>query len=377
MSKKKSDHAGSVNLPVKTLFIKPSALPPMTASPGKKYVDVGYEICEAMRAIKNVQPFHINGSTKIRGLWRLDLIQGESAHIARASILASGLSMRGHMVPVLSENPNLVNGEETSRLYVSNLPFSVSNNALKSALIEIGLQLGSSEIQWEMYRDEKNDMSAYKNGKRYIYIAPPKVALPKSIKVAGKFDAFINYKGPLPKTDILIEKQNSVRNQNGYTEDSDSESDIDDNDLVLKGLNKLKQQQRMVGQQRGFDLNSANMPTLAKSLLGGADSGLGAPLKDHLVSFDLSQNTPGAVREVGPEPDQGAPADGLLGGSYIDKPENVQQTLEQISKDTVEQNSNKLSGSDIEADSEGDEAKSEKQSLDKKNTAKRSQSEAV
>ena len=225
--------------PAKALFIQNEAIPEMTPLDGMNYVDVGFEICEAMTEVCNVKYSDINGATKISGLWRLGL-KGPNSHLARASILASGLELRGHMIPVLSKNPFHINGEESNRLVISNLPFSVSNDALKGALIDLGLQLGSSEIKWEMYKDSKRNLTGFKNGKRVIHIAPPKQALPKKIKVAGKFDAFLSYKGPLPKDDILLKKQAEIRNQPDYSPDSDSESELDDNDQILKGIQSIK-----------------------------------------------------------------------------------------------------------------------------------------
>ena len=50
------------------------------------------------------------------------------------------------------------------------------------------------------------------------------------------FDAFLDYKRPLPESDILQKEQNRRRNNPEYTSDSDSESDLDDNDAARKGL---------------------------------------------------------------------------------------------------------------------------------------------
>ena len=157
--------------PAKALFIQNEAIPEMTPLDGMNYVDVGFEICEAMTEVCNVKYSDINGATKMSGLWRLGL-KGPNSHLARASILASGLELRGHMIPVLSKNPFHINGQETNRLVISNLPFSVSNDALKGALVDLGLQLGSSEIKWEMYKDSKRNLTGFKNGKRVIHIAP-------------------------------------------------------------------------------------------------------------------------------------------------------------------------------------------------------------
>ena len=230
-----AEYDQDVNIPAKAMFVWPSAIPKLELRPKNKYIDIGYELCDAMKQVRNVSPNDINGCTKINGLWRLCL-KGDRSQIARASILANGLSLNGHMVPVMGESPRLIDGRETSRLTITNLPLSISNEAVKCALIDLGLRFGNSEIQWEMYRDFDRNMSNFKNGRRYINIAPPSEPIPKKVKVAGMFDAFLDYKGPLPESDILQKEQNKRRNHPEYTSDSDSESDLNDNDAARKGL---------------------------------------------------------------------------------------------------------------------------------------------
>ena len=203
---------------------------------GQKYPNIGYELCEAMLQVRNVRYSNIHGSTKIKGLWRLDL-QGPDGHLARASILANGLTVRGHMISVMGDNPYLMDGTETNRLTISNLPLSVSNDAVKSVLVDMGLKLPEN-LKWDMYRDNAGNQTSFKNGKRFVYIPPPAKPLPKTIKVNGMFTAYLNYKGPLPKNDILIDQQSSLKDQPDYTSDSDSDTDLDDEDQILKGLSQ-------------------------------------------------------------------------------------------------------------------------------------------
>ena len=218
------------------MFVYNDSLPAMPLLEGQKYPNVGYEICEAMQQVRNVRYSNINGATKIKGCWRLDL-KGQNAHLARASILANGLSIRGHMISVMGENPFLVDGRETNRLTISNLPLSVSNDAVKSVLLDMGLRF-SENLKWDMYRDNAGNQTSFKNGKRFVYIPPPAQPLPKTIKVNGMFTAYLNYKGPLPKDDILIDQQTGLKEQPGYTPDSDSDTDLDDEDQILKGLSQ-------------------------------------------------------------------------------------------------------------------------------------------
>ena len=276
-----------VNTIAKAMFIKNEAIPPMSPLDGLRYVDVGFELCEAMTQVRNVKYSDIEGTMKISGLWRLCLKPGPNAQLARASILANGLDLRGHMIPVLSENPFLINGQESNRLVISNLPFSVSNDAVKGALVDLGLQLGSSEVKWEMYKDSNKKMTGFKNGKRVIHIAPPAQPLPNKIKVAGMFDAFLSYRGPLPKNDILLKQQASVRNQPGYSSDSDSESELDDGDQILKGISDIK-----------MNPKSKYLPVGA-SRLSDPDNRSGEQNRDNVPSVENqnSLNDNGSVKE--------------------------------------------------------------------------------
>ena len=210
---------------VKALFVKPSSLPAMDPLPGKKYANIGFEICDAMNQVREVRSGDVSGTTKINGVWRLCL-KGANARIARASILAHGLTIKGHMIPVLNENPNLVDGQETSRLTITNLPFSVSNEALKTALIGIGVTFGKKDLRWDMYRDNQGGMTDYKNGKRWVYIVPPSKPLPKKIKVAGMFNAFLDYQGPMDKDLKKLRDERHIRRGNDIDSDSDTDDDV-------------------------------------------------------------------------------------------------------------------------------------------------------
>ena len=124
---------------------------------------------------------------KIDGLWRITVKCAES----RAVLLTKGINIRGHNVTVLSKNPFLVNGEQGVRLTISNLPYSVSNDTIKRRLTAMGV-VTSGKIDWELYHDEKK-LTACKTGKRFIYIARPKTALPNTIMVADKFLGYLSY----------------------------------------------------------------------------------------------------------------------------------------------------------------------------------------
>ena len=128
---------------------------------------------------------------KIRGLWRLTMKDS----LSRATILTKGLTIRGYHVNVLSKNPFLSpEGEETVRLRINNIPYSVSHETIKNKLKSIGVVF-TNDIQWEMYKDDNKGMLSCKTGRRFVSISPPKNPLPKSILIAEKFTAFLSYQG--------------------------------------------------------------------------------------------------------------------------------------------------------------------------------------
>ena len=127
---------------------------------------------------------------KIGGMWRVTLKDNKS----RSALLTNGINVRGHSVTVLGKNPYLsADGEETIRLKINNLPYSVSNETVKSKLRSLGVEV-CGEVEWELYKDDKK-LTSCKTGSRFIKIAPPKVTVPKSVTIADKFIAYLSYKG--------------------------------------------------------------------------------------------------------------------------------------------------------------------------------------
>ena len=219
-----------------------------------------------------------------------------------------------------------------------------------------------------MYQDDVIDLSTYTNGKRYIYIAPPKLAVPRSMKVAGKFDAFLNYKGPLPKSDMLIDRQEEVKNSVGYTVDSDSETDVDDNDLVLKGILKPNEiSQVIIGKQQAKGGSSSKAKS-GENQLAAPGSGGNLTRGSTLVSSALDLGSPRVASGKGSGSDHGMAADSTPthGKSSINIMENDLQASEHISEVLVDQHSNNTSAyeKDTDADSESGEAVSKKKQLD-------------
>ena len=124
---------------VSTLFVSANALPAVTSP---DFIG-GLEICRAMEKVVGVG--NVDGSIRISGLWRLQVKNEKS----RTVLLTQGISIRGLNITVLSKNPYLVDNQESVKLIVGNLPFSISNEEIKQALISNGAKavffLSSSE----------------------------------------------------------------------------------------------------------------------------------------------------------------------------------------------------------------------------------------
>ena len=108
----------------------------------------------------------------------------------RAKLLLRGITIRGHSISVLGKSPRLVNGMQTIRLNIGNVPFEIPDHEVKTALVDIlGLTFGS-QIQYEFYKDEEEAPTNVKTGRRYVSIIPPSEPLPQWVKIADKYRAF-------------------------------------------------------------------------------------------------------------------------------------------------------------------------------------------
>lgn len=145
---------------------------------------------------------------KISGLWRITL----SNELARATLLTTGVSLRGHFVPVLGSNPFFLNGKETIRLSISNFPFAGSSSleVIQRELETLNVNM-TSKLQYNMYRDTNNKLTNCSNGKMFVYIIAPETPLPKFIKV-DRHKVFLSYLGQdeaLNAKEIEQSKENS------------------------------------------------------------------------------------------------------------------------------------------------------------------------
>ena len=129
----------------------------------------------------------------IGGLWRLYPKTKE----ARIKLLISGITIKGVAVPLLDKNPYLLfdsSGDEvpSTKVIISNLPLSASNDDLMGAMEALGVQF-RSRMRYELARDQNNRLTRFKTGRRLIHISVPDTPLPRKMDV-GNFKVEIYHK---------------------------------------------------------------------------------------------------------------------------------------------------------------------------------------
>ena len=147
------------------------------------------DICAAAEAVAGSGS--IFGCTLIYGVWRIKPLQ----MVARAKLLANGIVIDKKRISLEAINPNYnKNGGETvgTRLTVSNLPFSYSNDAIMRNLTQLGVKSRSS-IKMEKARGRDNKLTDWANGRRVLWISLPEKPLPKSVRM-GDFWAHLYYR---------------------------------------------------------------------------------------------------------------------------------------------------------------------------------------
>ena len=125
---------------------------------------------------------------KTQGVWRIN----PKTKSDRAKILLRGITVRGHAITVLGTSPRLVNGLQTIRVNIANIPYEIPDSEVQVALDLLELKFGSS-ILYEFYKDEEKQPTSVKTGRRYVNIVPPSKPLPEYIKVSDKYRAYLQY----------------------------------------------------------------------------------------------------------------------------------------------------------------------------------------
>ena len=132
---------------------------------------------------------------KIDGIWRIHASDKE----ARLKLVTMGLTIRGKAITPYDQHPNTLrdaegNIIETTKLTVSNIPWSLSEDDVVHALKEYGVEF-TSELKCENLRspDDHTLVSRCFNGKLYFFIKKPSKNLPTFIYI-GTFKAYLHHK---------------------------------------------------------------------------------------------------------------------------------------------------------------------------------------
>ena len=148
-----------------------------------------YGICFAAEVVSGKGS--IDGATCINGLWRVQPF----TEVARAKLLSTGITLYGTRVSFDSMNPFRTGGgseSDSTRLTISNLPFSYSDDAMERNLYRLGVRL-RSRITMERARGPDNHLSDWKTGRRTMWIEMPSSPLPKTVKM-GDFSAHLYHR---------------------------------------------------------------------------------------------------------------------------------------------------------------------------------------
>ena len=159
----------------------------------EKWVPEGssvYDICLASEKASGAGT--IDGATCISGLWRIYPL----TPTARVSLLTKGIVMGNKTILLESINPFVLKSGDSesqgTRLTISNLPFSYSNEAVARNLVSAGFKL-RSQILYEKTRGPDKLLTDWKNGRRYCWINLPTHEVKKNLKM-GTFTAFLYFR---------------------------------------------------------------------------------------------------------------------------------------------------------------------------------------
>ena len=172
----------------------------------------GYEVCREIEKV--VGPGKVVGAQFLHGLCRIYL----SSLDARDSLLIKGVTIRGIYISIIGQNPNIVHGageKPAIKVIIGNLPMSISNDLILSSLKQVEGASVRTRIFDEKYRDESGGLSAFKTGRRFVYVNPPDNPLPRDFTV-GEWRASLYHYGQKKKQvqqDTLNNKNTSDSSQ--------------------------------------------------------------------------------------------------------------------------------------------------------------------
>ena len=185
MAGRTSNGENTLNL-VEPVFLKSTAIP--TAQDELSTIDICL-LAEKVTGYKSMVC-----AQRIGGLWRLY----PNSREARATLLATGLQMKGVSVPLYDKNPFTMRGADgedvpTTRVTISNIPISCSNTDIEQAIEAQGVTL-LTRARYQLARDPKTkELSRFYNGQRFMLVSVPTVPLPRKMKI-GIFTAEVYHR---------------------------------------------------------------------------------------------------------------------------------------------------------------------------------------
>ena len=193
---------------VEPVFFKHKDLPadPTRFSANQETFPV-LEICLAAERVCGRET--VLGAQCIKGLWRIYPLTRE----ARNQLLIEGIVVGGCTVSLHDKNPYIVRGGDgvevpVTKLFISDIPISVANEDIESALVRLGCTLRSSLLM-EKIRNKDGKLTRFITGRRFVYINCPGAPLERSIKV-GSFTARLFHKEQ-PKVSKNLECTNCLQ----------------------------------------------------------------------------------------------------------------------------------------------------------------------
>lgn len=148
------------------------------------------DVCLAAEKVSGTDS--VAGAQRIRGLWRVYPLTAD----ARNKLLINGIDLNGQSLTPHDKNPYILpdTGRETpiTRLYVQDLPISVSNDEIITLFDRIGC-VRRSEITDERARNRDGKLTRFLTGRRFVYIEIPDKPLPQSVEV-GPFKVSLYHK---------------------------------------------------------------------------------------------------------------------------------------------------------------------------------------
>ena len=166
----------------KPIFLRSSDCPKETST---------FLICSAGERVAG--PKSLVGAQHMGDVWRVHAADDK----VRATLLASGLNLKGEHVSLFTDNPFIVRGPDgkeipSTKLTIDGVPISFSNDEISKSLKVAGV-VARSRILMEYARDPDGKLTNWVTGRRFLYIDLPQKVLPKLLDM-GPFKARIFYR---------------------------------------------------------------------------------------------------------------------------------------------------------------------------------------